>query len=136
VESVYRLAGGTRAAIALGPFDPSMMLVIDPVLVFSTFLGGSASSDSAADEGKAIAVGPDGSAYVAGNTNGVGFPATAGALGGGWSGDVDTFVVKLAPDGASLVYATYLGGEHASTTWPPSPSTRRQRLRRRKHGIA
>jgi hypothetical protein len=77
--------------------------VIDPVLAYSTYLGGS--SD---DAGVGIAVDAAGSAYVTGDTLSADFPTTPGAF--DTSGIFDAFVTKLAPDGSSLVYSTYLGG--------------------------
>jgi hypothetical protein len=77
-------------------------------VAYGTFLGGSAS-----DAGFGIAVDASGAAYVAGEADSFDFPTTAGAWdrtrGGIFSG-ADTFVAKLAPDGASLVYSTYIGG--------------------------
>jgi hypothetical protein len=77
-------------------------LVIDPVLSYSTFLGGG-DSESASS----IAVDSQGSAYVTGFTEGGTFPTTAGAFkttsqGGG------AFVSKLDPTGSTLVYSTYI----------------------------
>jgi hypothetical protein len=93
--------------------------VIDPVLVYSTFLGG-----AAADTGFAIAVDAAGAAYVAGWTSSGNFPTTLGALdttfngGGGPSvppcpAGCDAFVTKLNPAGSALIYSTYLGGSGA-----------------------
>jgi len=93
--------------------------VIDPVLVYSTFLGGSAGVTGLIDYATAIAVDAAGSAYVTGETVSADFPATAGAFDStcGSSGSCaeagivsDAFVAKLSPDGTALVYATYLGG--------------------------
>jgi hypothetical protein len=82
--------------------------VIDPVLVYATYLGGSAS-----DIGYVIAVGGGGYAYVTGYITSPNFPTTPGALdtvyaGAGYS---DIFVTKFAPSGSSLSYSTYLGGD-------------------------
>ena len=78
-------------------------------LVWSTFLGGVRE-----DEGLAIALGPDGTVTVAGITNSENFP-TKDALqpelnlaDSVWSGDL--FVTRIAPDGQSLVWSTFLGG--------------------------
>ena len=74
-------------------------------LILSTYIGG-----YDFDDAKDVAVGADGSIYVTGYA-GAEFPVTPGAFqvtfGGDWC---DAFVAKLAPDGKSLVYATYLGG--------------------------
>lgn len=80
-------------------------------LVFSTFIGGAAD-----DAAYAVALGPRGDIFVAGVTLSSDFPATAGVhsetINGGW----DTFVVRFAPNGSSVGYATFLGG--SSTDWP------------------
>jgi hypothetical protein len=73
-------------------------------LVYSTYLGG-----GGYDFGYAIAVGADGSVYVAGSTESTNFP-TAAPLQAMLAGGTDAFVTRLAPSGASLVYSTYLGG--------------------------
>jgi len=74
-------------------------------LVYSTYLGG-----SSIDNGTAIAVDSTGAAYVAGSTASSDFPATSGSfqtvLGGTWN----AFVAKFAPAGASIIYATFIGG--------------------------
>jgi hypothetical protein len=78
-------------------------LVIDPVLTFSTYLGG-ASFDWPAG----IAVDGSGSAYVVGQTESSDFdtlnPYQTDLA------DEDAFVTKFSPDGDSLIYSTYLGG--------------------------
>ena len=73
-------------------------------LIYSTFLGG---SDK--DVGSAIAVDPDGNAYVTGLTYSTNFP-TVNPILSTLSGFDDVFVTKLAPGGTNLVYSTYLGG--------------------------
>jgi hypothetical protein len=86
-------------------YDASRPLVIDPVLSYSTYLGG---SDD--DSGNGIAVDADGNAYVVGDTMSVDFP-TANPLQPGFGGsNQNAFVAKLSADGSALVYATYLGG--------------------------
>jgi hypothetical protein len=73
-------------------------------LIYSTYLGG-----KSADAAYGIAVDEQGNAYVAGYTLSEDFPMShplqPKAKGGG-----DAFVTKISPDGASLVYSTYLGG--------------------------
>jgi len=90
----------------------SQPLIIDPVLSWATYLGGSGD-----DSGSAIAVDQAGNAYVTGATHtpGSGFPGTAGSplqstFGGG---NGDAFVTKINAAGTALVYSTYLGGSGA-----------------------
>ncbi|MGC2322436.1 MAG: SBBP repeat-containing protein, partial [Terriglobales bacterium] len=79
-------------------YDHSRRLVIDPVLSYSTYLGG-----NGVDEATAIAVDSAGNAYITGDTTSTNFPVTGAPATG------DMFVAKLDPNGAK-VYATYVGG--------------------------
>jgi uncharacterized repeat protein (TIGR01451 family) len=115
----YQEAGGVRTEVAarylkakdgtirfeVGEYDLKRPLVIDPVIVYSTYLGG-----SDFEEGHGVAVDASGSAYITGSTSSVNFPV-AGAAQAAAGGFDDAFVVKLDPSGTSLVYATYIGGE-------------------------
>ena len=77
-------------------------------LQFSTFLGG-----DDVDFGYALALGEDGSVYVAGGTVSIDLPTTAGALQTSIKAGTslqDGFVLRLSPDGSALRYCTYLGG--------------------------
>src|SRR5262249_12686738 len=86
-------------------YDASRPLVIDPVLSFSTYLGGSGD-----DRALGIAVDPTtGDALVTGTTDSTNFP-TANALQPNYGGGDDAFVARLSADGSALVYSTYLGG--------------------------
>jgi len=105
VEGGYRLAGGDRVRFDVGAYDPNHRLVIDPVLVYGTYLGGSED-----ERLYGLAVDASGASYVVGQTESTNFP-TADSIqdsfgGGSW----DAFVAKLSPAGDALVYATYLGG--------------------------
>lgn len=86
-------------------YDPSKTLVIDPQVVFCSFSG------SVADNwGYTATYGPDGSMYGGGIVFASGFPTVAGAFQTGYQGDYDMGIIKLSSDGASRVYATYIGG--------------------------
>lgn len=76
-------------------------------LVYSTFLGG-----SVAESGRAITLDNLGSAYITGRTDSPDFPTTPGAFDTDYSSANDIFMVRLAPDGGGLLYATYLGGNN------------------------
>jgi Beta-propeller repeat len=110
VESGYELLGGGRVGLRLGRYDRARRLVIDPVLLYSTYLGGSA-SDGAED----IAVDGAVSAYVTGETRSTNFPVRNPIDGTFGSPNPDVFVTKFDPSGGGLVYSTYLGGGGAET---------------------
>ena len=78
-------------------------LLIDPTLLYSSFLGGSAD-----DLGGAIAVDSSGSAYLAGSTTSSDFPVTSGAFVGPRNGR-SVFVTKVSPLGDKLIYSAILG---------------------------
>jgi uncharacterized repeat protein (TIGR01451 family) len=113
----YQDAGGTRVEIAasyvlegaaqirfnLAPYDVRQPLIIDPILEYSTYLGGSGD-----DYANAIALDSAGNIYVAGETSSPDFPTVAPFLSTG-SGS-DAFVAKINAAGTALIYSTYLGG--------------------------
>jgi len=106
VSSRYLLPQGERYGIAVGAYDRGRPLVIDPGLLYSTYLGGPGS-----EGGQGIAVDGAGNAYLTGSTNSTNFPTTPGAFDTTANGNGDAFVTKLNPTGsAPLVYSTYLGG--------------------------
>ncbi|MGA2170172.1 MAG: SBBP repeat-containing protein [Terracidiphilus sp.] len=120
---VYQIVDGQRQTVAgdfsllakhtvgfrLGRYDRAKALVIDPVLVYSTYLGG-----SGGDSAYTITVDAAGDAYVAGRTAPTGFPVTPGAFqttgNSAANAPYTAFVTKLNPAGTALVYSTYLGG--------------------------
>jgi len=89
----------------LASYNKDYPLIIDPVLVYSTYLGGSGS-----DIGNSIALDSSGNAYVTGTTFSTNFP-THSPLQGTDAGGDDVFVTKINPDGNALVYSAYLGGK-------------------------
>jgi hypothetical protein len=104
VAGRYVALGRDRVAFELGSYDPSRPLVIDPQLVYSTYLGGGVS-----DWCRGLAVDASGAAYVAGYTASTDFP-TLGAYDSTFTGFYDIYVTKLTAAGDALVYSTYLGG--------------------------
>ncbi|MGB7926117.1 MAG: Ig-like domain-containing protein [Pyrinomonadaceae bacterium] len=116
VAGNYVRRGRYEVGFEVGDYDATRPLVIDPVLVYSTYLGGSKS-----DDGAGIAVDSDGNAYVTGGTISPDFPVTAGSVQptiGLFDGTrvvyFDAFITKLNQDGSALVYSTYLGGGSSS----------------------
>lgn len=97
--------GGHRVGFEVGAYDKARPLVIDPVLFYSTYLGGSGN-----DYGNAITVDAAGNAYVTGATYSTDFPTTEGFFRIASRGVENVFVAKLGPSGTELVYSTYFGG--------------------------
>src|ERR1041384_1054459 len=106
VKGTY-VVNGNEVRFKLDRFDSARALIIDPILSYSTLLGGG-NNDSAS----AIAVDSQGSAYVTGSTDFTGFPTTPGAFKTTANGGA--FVTKLDPTGSLLVYSTYLNGDSGS----------------------
>lgn len=111
VNSSFVLEANNVVAFQLDSYDRTQPLVIDPVLSYSTYLGGTAN-----DYATAIAVDSSGSTYVTGYTTSSNFPITPGAYQTTCSGgtcsstNIDAFVTKLNASGTALEYSTYLGG--------------------------
>jgi hypothetical protein len=127
---VYQETGGERKEIAsgyaiskdeknfavkfaIGSYDTSKALTIDPILVYSSYLGGGQT-----DVGNSIAVDNQGNAYITGNTSSLNFPTTQGTIkpvldnpNVYWT---DAFVTKVNPSGTALVFSTYFGGRNGS----------------------
>jgi hypothetical protein len=103
----YKLASGHEVGFEIGAYDATRSLVIDPILAYSTYLGGSGQ-----DIGLGIAVNAHGDAFVTGLTTSLDFPPAPAAPKLGPGGNVDAFVSKLSADGTQLVYSTYLGGSN------------------------
>jgi len=104
VPARYRLLDAYTAAFEIGPYDRARPLIIDPVISYSTYLGG-----SNAGAVTSTAVDASGNLYIAGWTSALDFP-TRGAVQSADVGGVDAFVVKLNSTGTALLYATYIGG--------------------------
>jgi hypothetical protein len=103
--------GASQVGFRIGRYDRARPLIIDPVLAYSTFLGGSGD-----DIAYSIAVDGAGNTYVTGQTPSTTFPGVSGgsvqpANGGG----LDAFVTKINPAGTAIVYSTFLGGSGDDT---------------------
>lgn len=116
---IYQEIDGARSSIAgryllddgqvsfeVGAYDHALPLVIDPILSYSTYLGG-----RTGDDGYSIAVDSMGNAYIIGDTVSTNFPTNNSLQPRlGSQQQYDAFVAKLNPAGTALVYSTYLGG--------------------------
>ncbi len=94
VDGSFAIAGKT-VGFRVGPYDHSLPLTIDPILVYSSFLGG---SDT--DEGHAIATDAGSNMYMTGVTY-----STPG-------GDADVLLRKISSDGTTFIYNADLGGSY------------------------
>ncbi len=135
--SIYQETGGTRRTIAgawrldsahqagfrVASYDRTKPLVIDPVLIYSTYLGGSGVSQGdglggVGDLGGLDFVDSSGNMYLSGNTYSADFPTTSGAFQtanhAAAVSSNNIFVTKLNADGSALLYSTYLGGSGIS----------------------
>jgi hypothetical protein len=116
VEARFVLKQGNQVGIAVGDYDLAKPLIIDPVFIFSTFLGG-----SAVDLGSGIAVDAASNAYVTGTTQSPSFPTdhSLSAPNNALQGVQNAFVSKLSFDNVtsklSLAYSAYLGGSGGDT---------------------
>jgi hypothetical protein len=108
VDGRYSTIGAKSVGFEVSHFDRHYALVIDPTLVYSTYLGGSSSGEVAA----AIAVDSTGNAYVTGSTGSTNFPTAnpyQSALASNGT-STNAFVTKLNAAGDAVIYSTYLGG--------------------------
>jgi hypothetical protein len=107
IDSRYVLTGKRQVGFKLGAYDRARPLVIDPVLVYSGFLGG-LNGDGITD----IAVDAAGNMYVTGFTSSFDFPLAnpLQPMCNGCPNLGDVFVAKLNPEGSALIYSTYIGG--------------------------
>ncbi|MBS1859906.1 MAG: SBBP repeat-containing protein, partial [Acidobacteria bacterium] len=104
IRGAYRIHADGSVGFELGNYDPTRALVIDPVLSYSTLLGG-----SGFDTATSIAVNAAGEAFVAGFTDSYNFPRVNAAQTFSGGGN-DVFVARLNATGDGLTYATYIGG--------------------------
>jgi hypothetical protein len=105
VSARYTIAEDGSLGFVIGAYDRTRPLTIDPVITYSSYLGGARS-----DLALGIAVDRAGNAYIAGQTASSDFP-TLNAPQASGAGPIDAFVARFNPDG-TLAYSTYLGGSY------------------------
>jgi len=115
VEANFVLRGSKRAGFAIGSYDRSRTLIIDPVLSFSTYFGGSGDELSTS-----VAVDGSFNIYLSGSTTSPNLPVTAGVVQPTLGGPgPNVYIAKIIPPlgnlPAGLSYVTYLGGNGSDT---------------------
>src|SRR5208337_2795463 len=108
----YVLKGHNSVGFLVPGYDPREQLIIDPVLYYSTYLGG-----GGGDTGNAVALDILNDAFVTGSTASTNFPTSATSPSTPpyqktYGGDTDAFVTMVRSDGQALIYSTYLGGNN------------------------
>ena len=118
--TAYQQLGGLRKEIAcqyviteegyvkfkVSEYDRNEPLIIDPIVIYSTFLGG-----NLVEQAQSIALDAAGNIFITGLTASLNFPTTTGAFSRTKAGGGDCYVAKLNPNGTELIYATYFGGD-------------------------
>ena len=126
LDGSYVLRGPREVGFRIPKRRSDLPLLIDPVLVYSTYLGGT--PGLIGDRAFAVVVDPAGNSYLAGETNSATFPVTDGGFQTTFTGGAGTnaFIAKLDP-GGQLIYSTFLGGTDGITSDGPGEAA---------HGIA
>ncbi|MBC8164312.1 MAG: SBBP repeat-containing protein [Bryobacteraceae bacterium] len=104
VEASYRVTASNRVQFALGKFDRSREVVIDPVIQYATYVG-----RSGQESVSGVAVDAAGNAYISGDTTSIDL-STGTVFQNSRAGDNDAFVAKVASNG-TLIFISYLGGK-------------------------
>ncbi len=107
-EGERELSGETKKfayTFEVASYDKAHPLIIDPVLSYSTFIGG-----SSGDDGYGLAVDGSGNTYVTGRTYSSNFLATPGVYDTTYNGAEDLVILKLDSTGSTLIYSTFIGG--------------------------
>lgn len=121
VAARFELRADNRVGFQLGPYDRGRPLVIDPILTYSTYLGGSGNEGCSVITGSglgvpgcpAVVVDTGGNAYIVGSTESTDFPLPAGGspFQSTLKGVANIFIAKFNSNATILQFATYLGGD-------------------------
>lgn len=130
VAGRFVLRPDARVGFELAAYDRSRALVIDPVLTYSTYFGGSGNEACSIILGvasppsgcPAVAIDASSNIYIAGSTTSIDFPVVPpvatppSAFQTALAAAPDVFVTKLNAAGSAIAFSTYLGGDGADTT--------------------
>ncbi len=112
VAASFRITGDREAEFELGAYDTTRELVIDPVLKYSSYIGGTNSSTPTS----VVTEPATGIVWVSGTTNSTDFPITGDPIRSEGFGGRDIFVARIDPSKSgpdSLLYAAFVGGTGA-----------------------
>lgn len=109
IDGRYVRKSGNEIGFAVGKYDRTQRLVIDPILTYATYFGGS-SKDSIIH---GIAADADGNAYVTGSTQSTDFPLANPIFYMPGKNYAVGFVSKISADGQTVLYSTFLGNASA-----------------------
>ncbi|HEY2399937.1 MAG TPA: Ig-like domain repeat protein [Steroidobacteraceae bacterium] len=122
--AVSYAVGDQTVRFALGPYDHSQALIIDPILSYFSYLGGTgndyignanpgATGSAGPEPTQAVGIDAQDNLYVGGSTTSTDFPVVAPVLLKTTKTNTSetwAFVSKFSPDGSKLLYSTYIGG--------------------------
>jgi len=106
VKSSYILEDKTVRFDLPEGYNPEEELIIDPEIIFSTYTGSSANNF-----GFTATYDNSGNAYGGGIAFSLGYPTQLGSFQATYGGAIDAAISKFSPDGSTLLFSTYLGGE-------------------------
>jgi RHS repeat-associated protein len=109
VTGAFQLLPDGSVGFTVGAYDPTLPLVVDPTMAFSSFLGG-----SSGDAAFATAVDGNGRLFLTGSTASTNFPTVSPFI-ATLQGTVNTFVSKFNATGSALAFSTYLGASGSGT---------------------
>ena len=112
VKGEYTIESGGQVGFHVGNYDNTYELVIDPEIVFTSFLGGSGQ-----DAATSVTTDAYGNIIIAGYTSSTTFPTTSTSFQPRLGGSVDAFVAKFNGDGTTLLFCTFLGGMVMIALW-------------------
>jgi hypothetical protein len=108
VEVSFARKGQGNYGFTVGTYDRSLPLTIDPILYWSSFLGG-----DQFERPYGVALDSTDHIYITGETYSASFPTTSGALDPNYNGgSTDAFVSKFSPQGDQLLFSTFIGGSN------------------------
>lgn len=101
----FELLSPTTVGYKTNSPKANQTLIIDPVLIFSSFTG-----STTTQYGYTATPGADGSLFSGGISWSAGFPTSVGAYQSNFSGVIDISIFRFNRTGSQRMYATYIGG--------------------------